>query len=70
MIQICATLTDADIVDNMIDVSEDEEAERHTYDAKVRTKEAEKAVQPLTVFLNLRKMLDTKYLELLLTLEG
>ncbi|GBL72600.1 hypothetical protein AVEN_127864-1 [Araneus ventricosus] len=40
---ICGTLTDAEIIDSVRGVSEDEEAEDHTAAPKVTTKEAEKA---------------------------
>ncbi|GBL78721.1 hypothetical protein AVEN_65278-1 [Araneus ventricosus] len=68
----CGTLTDAEIVDNVRGVSEDEE---HTDAPKVTTKEAEKAVELLTTFLesqenvgyegfaalaNLRRLIETK----------
>ncbi|GBN84880.1 hypothetical protein AVEN_108310-1 [Araneus ventricosus] len=69
------TFTDTEIVDNVRGVLEDEEAEEHTDAPKVTTKEAEKAVELLTTFLesqenvgheglaalaNLRRLIETK----------
>ncbi|GBL96992.1 Tigger transposable element-derived protein 4 [Araneus ventricosus] len=71
----CGTLTDAEIIDNVRGISEDEEAEEHTDAPKVIAKEAEKAVELLTTFLesqekvghegfaalaNLRRLIETK----------
>ncbi|GBM99603.1 hypothetical protein AVEN_11411-1, partial [Araneus ventricosus] len=47
----CRTLTDAEIIDNVRGISEDEEAEEHTDEPKVIAKEAEKAVELFTTFL-------------------
>lgn len=49
----CGTLTDTEIVENVKGASEDEEeeAEEHIDVARVTAKEAEKAVELLTTFL-------------------
>ncbi|GBN23654.1 hypothetical protein AVEN_61434-1 [Araneus ventricosus] len=61
----CRTLTDAEIVDNVRGVSEDEVDEEHTDAPKVRTKETEKAAELLSTFLEA-----TRDSQILLTLEG